>query len=210
MGRAWPRARPSTAHRQGEGASSLQQVGRAGRGLGGPGWGGLPQIGCTTWGHWAWGCRGAGRTGKAASSPAGENTGGGREAATKATLRGKKVSDFLWGGGMSVSQSPYTWGRGPVRTSHSSRQRPPPPSWKSGKVTSGSAPSQDPQEAEVTHLGEKKGHQRREEALGRGRGGGCGRRGPPRERQGPLGGRGTQGREKEARGERVHWGRKGV
>lgn len=59
MGRAWPRARPSTAHRQGEAARSFQQVGRPGRegarGTAGPGawenWSGWLNQGCPVWGH---------------------------------------------------------------------------------------------------------------------------------------------------------------
>lgn len=70
-------------------------------------------MGCTTSGHWARGCRGADRTGKAASSPAGEDTGGGRETATRAILRGRKVSDFLWGGGRVCLPESIHLGPGP-------------------------------------------------------------------------------------------------
>lgn len=45
MGRAGPHAKPSTAHRQGEGRSRFQQVGWAGRRLPGPGWEGCSESG---------------------------------------------------------------------------------------------------------------------------------------------------------------------
>ena len=66
MGRARSRARPSTAHRQGEGAGSCQQVGLAGRGHG-------EQLGRGALGTEGWvvlsqGCMGGG-TGSGLAEP---------------------------------------------------------------------------------------------------------------------------------------------
>lgn len=90
-------------------------------------------MGCTTSGHWARGCRGAGRTGKAgAAQQVRTLVEAGRLRPEQSSGAGK-CQIFYGVGGVSVSQSPYTWGRGPVPPSHSSRQCPPPPSWKSGQ-----------------------------------------------------------------------------
>lgn len=161
--------------------------------------------------------RGLAELGRLRSRPAGENTGGaGRPHPEQLWVeRGwgwgggqQKVADFLWDGGVCLPE-PIPWGP---------RALPAPP------TPAGSAP---PRFLEVrqsdlgvrpftgtsgggsyTPRGEK-GPQRREGARGKTGWGPRGGRGPG-ERSGQLNGRRTQGRGKEARGERVHWGRKGV
>ena len=164
VGRAGPHAKPSTAHRQGEGRSRFQQVGWVGRRLPDQGGRAAPSQERTTWGHWAQGCPGARQSWGGCGAGQQVRTLGGREAALAAALGGagsglggvQKVADFLQEG-VSVSQSPYPGGPGPSPLLPLQQAAPLLASWKSGKVTAEPAPSQVPQEEEVTHPWERRG-----------------------------------------------------
>ena len=183
MGRAWPHAKPSTAHRQGEGRSSFQQVGWVGKRLPGPGWEDCSESGAYHVGSLGSGLpRGPAELGRQRSRPAGENTAGGGEAATRAALGGvgsrrggggERKWRIFYGMGVSVSQSPYPGGPGPSPLLPLQQAAPLLASWKSGKVTSESAPSQVPQEEEV-HTPGRQGAAEPEEALGKDGSGGQG------------------------------------
>ena len=118
MGRAWPHAKPSTAHRQGEGRSSFQQVGWVGKRLPGPGWEDCSESGAYHVGSLGSGLpRGPAELGRQRSRPAGETTAGGGEAAPRAALGG--VGSRRGGGGerggqkRSSSPSPHSGTQSP-------------------------------------------------------------------------------------------------
>ena len=107
--------------------------------------------------------RGPTELGRLRSRPAGENTGGqGGRTRSSSGWSGvgaggvQKVADFLQEG-VSVSQSPYPGGPGPSPLLPLQQAAPLLASWKSGKVTAEPAPSQVPQEEEVTHPWERRG-----------------------------------------------------
>lgn len=120
--------------------------------------------GCTVWGHRAQVCTGAGRTGDAASSPTSENTDGGKGG------RGPRERkwQFVCGWG---SLSPTEWV--PLEASAWPSFPPAqpaallPPSWKSGRVISGSTLSQVSQVRKLSTWGRERGARGGRENLGR-------------------------------------------
>lgn len=161
VSRARPHARPSTAHRPGEGTKQFP-AGTPGRegAWGTAGQGTLENPGEGLFRFRGIQCGGTGLRGAEGPAELGKQ----RAAQPVRTLVGTR--EAVAGVAQGKQSDRDCIARGSPSSSSAGASSAPPPSRKSCKVTSGSAPSQVFQVEEVEHLGETEGYQEREGAPG--------------------------------------------